>query len=93
MRKLLATGGAIAALMLAGAANAADMPIKAPVVEVWSWSGFYGGVHFGSAWGQKEWTQNIRTDANADPIRQYNELQCVGAAAAPCAPPSMVARS
>jgi outer membrane immunogenic protein len=43
--------------MTAGTAGAADMPVyKAPpVVEAWSWTGFYVGAHIGAAWGTKEW--------------------------------------
>ena len=47
----------IAGLMIAGAAQAADMPLKAPpraypVPEVSDWTGFYLGVHGGYGWGR-----------------------------------------
>jgi outer membrane immunogenic protein len=47
----------IAGLMIAGAAQAADMPLKAPpraypVPEVGDWTGFYIGVHGGYGWGK-----------------------------------------
>src|SRR5262249_34415944 len=52
MRTLL---GAVAVLAMAGAsaATAADMPLKAPVpvVEAWSWTGFYVGLNAGGFWG------------------------------------------
>jgi outer membrane immunogenic protein len=40
---------AIAALLNAGSAMAADMPVKAPpiVASTYDWTGFYEGVHFG----------------------------------------------
>ena len=44
---------AVLALSAAGAANAADLPVKAPPPAppppVWSWTGFYIGGHFGGA--------------------------------------------
>jgi outer membrane immunogenic protein len=47
--------GAVAVLAMAGtsAATAADMPLKAPVpvVEAWSWTGFYVGLNAGGFWG------------------------------------------
>ena len=51
IRKLVL--GFAAAGLLAGAAAAADMPVKVrPVaVESWNWTGFYGGLHAGFAWG------------------------------------------
>lgn len=52
MRTLL---GAVAVLAMAGtsAATAADMPLKAPapVVEAWTWTGFYVGLNAGGFWG------------------------------------------
>lgn len=71
MKHIMLIAAGVASLTLASAANAADMPVKAPppvpVVAAWSWTGFYGGVHVGSAWGQKEWTQNISTDLQGNP--------------------------
>ena len=54
MKKILL--GAVAVLALAGtsAAIAADMPLKAPaapVVEAFSWTGFYVGLNAGGFWG------------------------------------------
>ena len=46
-------GGALAALPFG--ANAADMPVKAPprtvAAAVFSWTGFYAGIHGGYGWG------------------------------------------
>ena len=51
IRKLVL--GFAAAGLLAGAAAAADLPVKARpmAVESWNWTGFYGGVHAGFAGG------------------------------------------
>lgn len=50
-RNLLA-GVAVAALIVAGPALAADLPLKPPppVVVAWNWSGFYIGGHGGYGW-------------------------------------------
>ena len=54
MKKLLTISGlaAAAALALAGTANAADMPVKAPPPPpaVYDWSGIYVGFHDGYSW-------------------------------------------
>jgi outer membrane immunogenic protein len=60
MRKLLLAGTAVAVVMAAGSAGAADMarPVyKAapPPIPIFSWTGWYVGVHVGGAWGTKEW--------------------------------------
>jgi opacity protein-like surface antigen len=54
----LLAGVAIAALILAGPAAAADLPLKAPaaVAAAWSWSGFYIGGHGGYGWGHDSLT-------------------------------------
>jgi outer membrane immunogenic protein len=54
--KLLLGTTMIAGLMIASAAQAADMPLKAPprayAPEVGDWTGFYIGVHGGYGWGK-----------------------------------------
>jgi len=53
--KLLLGTTMIAGLMIAGAAQAADMPLKAPprAAPVYNdWTGFYLGVHGGYGWGK-----------------------------------------
>jgi len=59
MRKLLLAGTAVAVVMAAGSAGAADLSrpiLKAPPpIPVFSWTGWYVGVHVGGAWGTKEW--------------------------------------
>ena len=66
MKKLLLAGVAAAALsttVISSGALAADlgsprMPVAETAVVVpvaFSWSGFYGGVHFGYGWGRSNW--------------------------------------
>jgi outer membrane immunogenic protein len=55
MRKL--TVAAAVVLAMAGAAQAADMPLKAPPpAPAYSWSGWYVGVNGGGAWSSSEST-------------------------------------
>jgi opacity protein-like surface antigen len=53
------TGVAIAVLVTAAPALAADLPLKAPppTVVAWDWSGFYVGGHAGYGWGQDPLTE------------------------------------
>ena len=53
MRKLLLGMSTFAAVMLGGAAQAADMPLKAPpppAPVMYNWNGIYIGAHIGGAW-------------------------------------------
>jgi outer membrane immunogenic protein len=54
---------ALAAVMFASVAQAADMPRKAPVKPVvapaLSWTGFYVGVHAGTGWGDMQWRDSF----------------------------------
>jgi outer membrane immunogenic protein len=57
MTKILLGTTMLAGLLIAGAAQAADMPLKAaPRVapETFSWTGFYIGAHVGGTWGTVE---------------------------------------
>jgi outer membrane immunogenic protein len=54
----------VAAAALAGsigAASAADMPVKAPmiapVIAAYDWSGWYAGVGIGGLWGDSRWVE------------------------------------
>lgn len=61
MKRVLLASAAIA-LGLTGAASAADMAVRAPIVApapVWSWTGFYLGIGGGTAWGTKEYDWNL----------------------------------
>lgn len=53
MKRNLLAGVAVVALIAAGPAFAADLPLKAPppIVAAWNWSGFYIGGHGGYGWG------------------------------------------
>ena len=49
---------AAAGAVLVGAANAADLPVKAPPqkpARAYDWTGFYVGGHLGYAWGTSNW--------------------------------------
>jgi outer membrane immunogenic protein len=50
---------AISAMLGIGAASAADLPLKSPSyvapTPVFTWSGFYAGVHGGYGWGSNNW--------------------------------------
>ena len=66
MKKYIAiAAGAIAALALTGTANAADMPAPVyrkappPVVQVYSWTGFYIGLNGGYSWGHSDTTGSL----------------------------------
>ena len=52
MKVHLLAGVAVAALIVAGPALSADLPLKAPPLAVapWTWSGFYLGAHAGYGW-------------------------------------------
>jgi outer membrane immunogenic protein len=56
MTKILLSTTMLAGLLIAGAAQAADMPIKAQprAPEYFSWTGFYIGGHVGGTWGTIE---------------------------------------
>src|SRR5258705_6992162 len=58
MKNLALAAAAIFALFT-GTASAADMAVKAPPVvapvPVFSWTGFYIGLHGGGAWFDKDW--------------------------------------
>jgi outer membrane immunogenic protein len=66
MKKSLLLGAAL--VVLAGAAQAADlprkMPVKAPPAPVWSWTGFYIGGYYGTSLSQSKAT----TDGTAGSV-------------------------
>jgi outer membrane immunogenic protein len=69
MAKVLLGTTALVSVVLAGAAQAADIPLrKAPAALApapFSWSGFYIGGHVGAGWGTKEWSDLV---IDGDPI-------------------------
>jgi outer membrane immunogenic protein len=63
----LVGGIALAALVVTGSAMAADLrPVYKAAPPVFSWTGFYIGVHAGAAWGLKENTFTTATLTNDD---------------------------
>jgi outer membrane immunogenic protein len=60
MRMRLLVTSALATVLVAGAAQAADLLTKAPVMKApvapFSWTGFYIGGHAGYGWGDKKWS-------------------------------------
>jgi high affinity Mn2+ porin len=51
----------LASLMCEAPARATDMavmPLKAPALPAFDWTGLYVGGHFGYAWGNSNWTAN-----------------------------------
>jgi len=73
MKRLLLGTMALIGLLSAGAAQAADMPVKAAPVAAppppFSWSGFYIGAHVGAGWGTVE--SDIPIDGFAIPISSH----------------------
>jgi opacity protein-like surface antigen len=63
MRNVL-RAGACAAAILAGpfAASAADLAVVPPAARapLWSWTGFYAGVHLASGWANPTWQSGDR---------------------------------
>src|SRR5258705_4665546 len=68
MRKVFLLGlSAFAAVILGGAAQAADMPVKAQPMAapvMYNWTGFYIGGHIGGAWRDRK--GHDRFDADHD---------------------------
>jgi outer membrane immunogenic protein len=64
MKKLYLLSTVAAAMVgLSGVGQAADMPVKAPVMPVvvpFSWTGFYLGANVGGAWGHRDVTDITR---------------------------------
>jgi len=70
MTKFLLGTTMFAGLMIAGAAQAADMPLKAPPRQapIYSdWTGFYLGVHGGYGWGEMKFDFDPYPFSNPEP--------------------------
>src|SRR5262249_62390898 len=51
---------ALFGMVVAGAASAADIPLKAPPPAVpWSWAGFYIGAHGGYGWEDNDFAEAL----------------------------------
>jgi opacity protein-like surface antigen len=63
MKKLLLISVAAPSLSIAGAASAADMPVKAPnapaPVPAFAWTSCYDGAHVGGGWAQMDVTNPV----------------------------------
>jgi outer membrane immunogenic protein len=60
MKKLLLAGAALTMFSnIVGSALAADMPLLAAPVPVFSWTSCFLGAHAGGGWAQKEFTDPI----------------------------------
>jgi outer membrane immunogenic protein len=82
--RLAATiAGAALIAVVAGSAQAADMPLKArpAPVPVYTWTGFYGGINGGYGWSDR-----TVTFTPGDPLIQA--ITCNGAAIGTCALPA-----
>jgi len=68
-RILLGTTIFAGMLVAAGAAQAADLPAKAPRAEPFysSWAGFYLGIHGGYGWGDVNVDEDIRPFSDPNP--------------------------
>src|SRR5580704_704702 len=76
MRKSLLASVALGALAWGGAAEAADLPVKAPPVMAsgWSWTGFYIGGNLGYSVGVDRTTQGSAfPDGNDNTEASFNE--------------------
>lgn len=54
MKKLTLFGAAILASAVIAPVRAADFPVKADPIAVWSWTGFYVGGNVGYSWGRSD---------------------------------------
>jgi outer membrane immunogenic protein len=55
MKKIILAGLGMLACAALQPANAADLPVKAPVYKPsWSWTGYYVGVNIGYSWGRSD---------------------------------------
>lgn len=72
--KKLAFATLAASMLFTGAASAADLAARpytkapAPVVAVYSWTGFYVGGHAGGTWTNQEWINTANTTGFGDLI-------------------------
>jgi outer membrane immunogenic protein len=68
MKKIILGTLAVLALGASAPAQAADMPVKAPVVIPYSWTGWYAGVNAGYSWGKSATDVTFATYPGGVPI-------------------------
>ncbi len=71
MKKYLLGSVAVVALTAAGAAIAADLPVKAPPPPLlaWDWGGWYIGAHVGGMWGTTNFSDPFGASIFGDNVR------------------------
>lgn len=79
VQKSVIGAAALGALSFAGAALAADLPVKAAPMyapaPIYSWTGFYLGGHVGAGWGTTETTLDVGNTFIGAPVSQtVNQL-------------------
>jgi len=65
--------GCASAVLISGAALAADLPVKGPVYKAppaYDWSGFYAGAHIGYGWGHEH--DNLSKLIRGAPIDRFD---------------------
>ena len=87
MKELVVACVSLAALAVAGGADAADfslvLPVNAPAAStVYDWTGFYAGGHLGYAWGSSNWTAGAAATPGAsgalDLFQPFNAFNDTG---------------
>src|SRR5262245_5128068 len=92
MRKLfLFRMSAFAAVMLGGAAQAADMPLKAPAAAPFSWTGCYIGVNGGWARAEHDLSTFARSSAEGNNINDTARTAIINAGSASISNDSFIA--
>ncbi|MBY0531755.1 MAG: hypothetical protein K2P86_07270 [Xanthobacteraceae bacterium] len=70
---------AVAVLGISVSAQAADQPVKGPVYKaspaVFNWTGFYGGIHGGYAWGNVDYIVTAAENGFVDNAGGFGGLQ------------------
>ncbi len=81
MKRLLVAGFGLLALV--GAASAADLPPRYPVMQprapiynpVYTWTGFYVGINGGGGWGRSTWDGIDKFNVSGGMIGRHRRLQ------------------
>ena len=73
MTKFFLGSVALAALTAAGPAWAADMWVKAPYKDPWSWTGPYVGLNAGYSWGRSGTTETLTNSVTGAVLATFTE--------------------